>query len=197
MQGGGPVAVLLSPRWSGFKLGRSKRYSEGGGPKLFFRFLGSGTDRPFPLFFCFGGSHSSALPQACRIKCRHILATEEHVPQLKSYESISEIYSSLHFKTAFENYELSLPTPQEIQAAGTGPFPPIVQAPQIKRGRGRPRIKRLRKWYEGLRRKAAIKDGIDPMEKRRCCKLCRRIGHDRRTCPERQRFANGETMAKS
>ncbi len=104
----------------------------------------------------FGALCSCLLPEAWRIKCRHILATEEYVPQLKNYECISDIYLTQHFKTAFENYELSLPTPQEIQAAGIGDFPPIVLAPRIKRGGGRPRTKRLRKWYEGLRRKAVM-----------------------------------------
>jgi len=39
------------------------------------------------------------LPEALRIKCRHIFATEEHVPQLKNCNSISHIYLSQHFKT--------------------------------------------------------------------------------------------------
>ena len=89
------------------------------------------------------------LPEASRIKCRHIFATEEHVPQLKNYNSISHIYLSQHFKTEFKNYELSFPTPHEIQTGGIGAFPPIVLAPFIKKGRGGPRTKQLRKWYEG------------------------------------------------
>jgi hypothetical protein len=98
----------------------------------------------------FGVLCSCLLPEAWRIKCRHILATEELVPQLKSYECISEIYLTLQFKTAFENYELSLLTPQEIRAAGIGASPSIVLAPRIKRGRGRPRMAKQWRNHEEL-----------------------------------------------
>ena len=83
-----------------------------------------------------------------------------------------------------------MPTPQEIELCGPGPFPPHIGAPHIKKTRGRPRTKRIRKWYEALRRKMAKKDGQDPSNQARCCKLCRRACHDRRTCPEIARFRN-------
>ena len=130
------------------------------------------------------------LPEAMRIKCRHILATEQHVAILKNNSSISEIYSTDHYKNAFHDYALSMPTPQEIESCGPGPFPQNIRAPNLKKTRGRPRTKRIRKWYEALRRKMAKKDGVDPSEQVRSCRLCRRSGHDRRTCPEIARFRN-------
>ncbi len=144
----------------------------------------------------FGAICSCMLPEAWRYKCRHILATQAHVTLLKNYPSISQLWSTDHFKNAFHDQELSMPTPHEIQSAGVGLFPSEIKAPPFKKTRGRPRTKRLRKWFEGLRRKMAKRDGRDPSANVRCCKLCRRAGHDKRTCPARQSFSS-QTMAKS
>jgi hypothetical protein len=144
----------------------------------------------------FGAICSCMLPEAWRLKCRHILATQAHVSVLKNYPCISQIWSTDHFKTAFHGQELSMPTPHEIQSAGVGQFPPEIKAPPFKKTRGRPRTKRLRKWFETLRRKMAKKEGRDPDDKVRCCTLCRRAGHDKRSCPTRQVFSS-QTMANS
>ena len=71
MQRGGPIAVLFPPRWSRFKLGRSKRYCEGGGPKLFFRFLMFWAPVQTGLFLC-----SSVLEGATPLLC--VLEGDSH-----------------------------------------------------------------------------------------------------------------------
>ena len=143
-----------------------------------------------------GAICSCMLPEAWRFKCRHILATEAHVTFLKNYPCISQLWSTDHFKNAFHDQELSMPMPHEIHSAGVGPFPKEIKAPLFKKARGRPRKKRLRKWFEGLRRKMAKKDGRDPNHNVRSCTLCRCAGHDKRNCPARQ-FFSSQTMANS
>jgi hypothetical protein len=138
----------------------------------------------------FGIECGCLMTKDLHVKCRHILAVEREYPQLVKSGPIGKMYSSALFVSAFSSYSIAMPSTEEIAAAGPGEFPAIVTAPHMKRTRGRPRVKRLRKWYEGLRRKMSQKAGIDPGEERRACSHCRMVGHDVRHCPIKQEFSS-------
>lgn len=123
-----------------------------------------------------------------RVKCRHILAVELAEPDLCTTAPISSFYAMDRYAAAFQNYSLSMPSQNEMQEIGPGNFPSFIKPPIVKKGRGRPKKLRHRKWFESLRRaqRMVCNDAGDPNA--RACTICRVFGHNKRNCPDKELF---------
>ena len=62
-------------------------------------------------------------------KCRHIAATQRAFPEIGSAQNISDFFRSANYVNSFMGYTVSMPTEEEIQAAGFGNFNAEVKFP--------------------------------------------------------------------
>ena len=90
----------------------------------------------------FGAQCSCLYQNDRRGKCRHIAATQRAFPEIGNAQNISDFFSSTNYVNSFTGYTVSMPTEEEIAAAGFGNFNAEVKFPHYKKGRGRPRVKR-------------------------------------------------------
>ena len=91
----------------------------------------------------------------------------------------------------FKDFDVRLPDERDIAACdGQDQFADGLVLPHVKKGRGRPKVKRI----QGFRSRAQLARfnqsmGLDDEDQQRRCSCCKYPGHDVRTCTWRAAFA--------
>jgi len=130
------------------------------------------------------------LYQECEVMCRHIMAVSRSGARWAhiSAKPFGDIWHNSLFVTAFENFAVIMPSPDEITVCDGALYPNPLYMPAVVRGRGRPRVKRIKRKVMRLRKKMKVAAGGDVHERARHCSVCSAVGHTRTTCPVRDKF---------
>jgi hypothetical protein len=124
--------------------------------------------------------------------CRHIMAVAKSSTKGRwahlSANPFGDIWLNSRFVEAFEHFAVIMPSPDEIAACAGTMYPNPLYMPAVVRGRGRPRVKRIKRKIVRLRKKMRVLAGVDVDERVRHCSVCFTVGHSKKTCPVREKF---------
>jgi hypothetical protein len=123
--------------------------------------------------------HTCGRFQVNDIPCGHAIACLKMLNQA-SRDHIPEFFSLEHYYYSYEKNVLPINVIALEAQATDNCLPPI-----LKRGRGRPRTRRIRKGERQLRREWRERQGLLPDTEGRSanrCRLCGSVGHNSLTC---------------
>ena len=122
--------------------------------------------------------------------CRHTICVAKQDTRFASLleSPCSACWHNGNFIEAFKDFEVIMPSDQEIHACSGDQFPGPYGMPALVAQRGRPKKLRIKSKGEQFRKlqRAMTGDGID--DKRRQCKVCRGVGHTKAKCPLKARY---------
>ena len=127
--------------------------------------------------------------------CRHIYRIAWDFPEhaaAASTKAAADVFLLDKYIADFKDLDVRLPAEEDIAACkGQKDFPDGLLLPHIKKGRGRPRVKRI----HGFRSRAQVANfnqsmGLDDDDNQRRCSCCRYPGHTLRTCTWRSAFTS-------
>ncbi len=132
----------------------------------------------------------------CEVMCRHIMAVSSSSDRWAhiAAKPFGTTWLNSAFIAAFTDFDVIVPSPDEITACTPSTmFPGTFTMPRKVRGRGRPRVKRIKRVVLMRKNKMRKHAGLVEGDKGRHCLVCWHIGHSKNTCPVRARFRSMHT----
>ena len=129
----------------------------------------------------------------CEVICRHIIAVSNSGYSGKwkhlAADPIGGKWLNSLFVHSFSNFNVSMPSQDEIMTTSGDMYPTPLKMPAKVRGRGRPRVKRIKRMVQIRKNKMRLQAGLAGDTPSRHCSVCMAIGHVKTTCPVRAHFS--------